>query len=53
METFSGMGTKKPGADLHGEPRRDRYMRNLLTHRNAILKQVAESHQWVKFLAAG
>ena len=30
-----------------------RYMRNLLTHRNAILKQVAESNQWAKFLVAG
>ena len=30
----------------------ERYMRNLLTHRNAILKQVAESEQWRKLLPA-
>jgi hypothetical protein len=27
-------------------------MRNLLTHRNAILKQIAESDQWIEILAA-
>ena len=28
------------------------YMRNLLEHRNAILKQVAESDQWMELLPA-
>lgn len=29
-----------------------RYMRNLLAHRNDILKQVAESEKWKMFLPA-
>jgi ligand-binding SRPBCC domain-containing protein len=30
-----------------------RYMRDLILHRNAILKQVAESNQWIEMLGAG
>ena len=30
----------------------NRYMRNLLTHRNDILKRVAESEQWKALLPA-